>query len=145
MKKLEKFIYSFKYLPPILYFGSVGLILLVISLDIELIGDKLIIPLWILFFYMSYLGSKNYKSGDFNVLEKFIYSIKYLPQVLYFGTVAWLIYTYYFGDYLEKEIQIFGYVWNNSLLEDLFFFWFLYITYLGAKNLKKKDEFDGNK
>ena len=76
MEKLEKFIYSFKYLPPILYFGSVGLILLDIFLDIELIGDKLIIPLWILFFYMSYLGSKNYKSGDFNVLEKFIYSIK---------------------------------------------------------------------
>ena len=73
MEKLEKFIYSFKYLPPILYFGSVGLILLDIFLDIELIGDKLIIPLWILFFYMSYLGSKNYKSGDFNVLEKFIY------------------------------------------------------------------------
>ena len=145
MGKLEKFIYSFKYLPPILYFGSVGLILLDIFLDIELIGDKLIIPLWILFFYMSYLGSKNYKSGDFNVLEKFIYSIKYLPQVLYFGTLAWLIYTYYFGDYLEREIQIFGYVWNDSLLEDLFFFWFIYITYLAVKNLKTKDEFGGNK
>tara|TARA_Y100001933_G_scaffold158793_1_gene157124 strand:+ start:512 stop:715 length:204 start_codon:yes stop_codon:yes gene_type:complete len=26
MEKLEKFIYSVKYLPPILYFGSVGLI-----------------------------------------------------------------------------------------------------------------------
>ena len=145
MEKLEKFIYSFKYLPPILYFGSVGLILLDIFLDIELIGDKLIIPLWILFFYMSYLGSKNYKSGDFNVLEKFIYSIKYLPQVLYFGTLAWLIYTYYFWDYLEREIQIFGYVWNDSLLEDLFFFWFIYITYLAVKNLKTKDEFGGNK
>ena len=145
MEKLEKFIYSFKYLPPILYFGSVGLILLDIFLDIELIGNKLIIPLWVLFFYMSYLGSKNYKSGDFNVLEKFIYSIKYLPQVLYFGTLAWLIYTYYFGDYLESEIQIFGYVWNDSLLEDLFFFWFLYITYLAVKNLKTKDEFGGNK
>ena len=145
MEKLEKFIYSFKYLPPILYFGSVGLILLDIFLDIELIGNKLIIPLWILFFYMSYLGSKNYKSGDFNVLEKFIYSIKYLPQVLYFGTLAWLIYTYYIGGYLEHEIQIFGYVWNDSLLEDLFFFWFLYITYLAVKNLKTKDEFGGNK
>ena len=138
MKKLEKFIYSFKYLPLILYFGSVGLILLNIFLDIELVGDKLIIPLLILFFYMSYLGSKNYKSGDFNVLEKFIYSIKYLPQVLYFGTLAWLIYTYYIGGYLEHEIQIFGYVWDGSSLESLFFFWFLYITYLAAKNLKKK-------
>ena len=122
MEKLEKLIYSFKYLPPILYFGSVGLILLDIFLDIELIGDKLIIPLWILFFYMSYLGSKNYKSGDFNVLEKFIYSIKYLPQVLYFGSVAWLIYTYYYGDYLDNEIEIFGYVWNDSLFENMFFF-----------------------
>ena len=145
MEKLEKFIYSFKYLPLILYFGSVGLILLDIFLEIEFIGNKLIIPLWILFFYMSYLGSKNYKSGDFNVLEKFIYSIKYFPQVLYFGTLAWLIYTYYFGDYLEREIQIFGYVWNDSLLEDLFFFWFLYITYLDVKNLKTKEEFNGNK
>ena len=26
MEKLEKFIYSVKYLPPILYFGSVGLL-----------------------------------------------------------------------------------------------------------------------
>ena len=26
MKKLEKFIYSVKYLPPILYFGSAGLL-----------------------------------------------------------------------------------------------------------------------
>ena len=71
-------------------------------------------------------------------LEKFIYSVKYLPQLLYFGTVAWLIYTSYYGDYLENKIQIFGYMWDGSLLEDIFFFWFLYITYLAAKNLKKK-------
>ena len=145
MDRLEKLIYPVKYLPQILYFGSVGLILLNIFLDIELNGDKLIIPLWILFFYMSYLGSKNYKSGGVNVLEKFIYSIKYLPQVLYFGSVALLIYTYYYGEYLENEIQIFGYVWNDSLLENIFFFWFLYITYLAAKNLKTKDEFGGKK
>jgi hypothetical protein len=36
-------------------------------------------------------------------------------------------------------------VWDGSLLEDMFFFWFLYITYLAAKNLKTKDEFGGNK
>ena len=89
---------------------------------------------------MTYLASKNYKSNaGMNVLEKFIYSIKYLPQILYFGSVAWLIYTYYFGDYLENEIQIFGYVWDGSFIEDIFFFWFLYITYLAAKNLKKKE------
>tara|TARA_B100001758_G_C18259832_1_gene530435 strand:+ start:213 stop:650 length:438 start_codon:yes stop_codon:yes gene_type:complete len=144
LDKLEKLIYSVKYLPQVLYFGSAGLLLLVIFLDVRLI--ELLIPLFIFFIYMTYLASKNYKSnGGTNGLEKFIYSIKYLPQILYFGSVAWLIYTYYFGDYLENEIQIFGYVWNDSLLEDIFFFWFLYITYLGVKNLKTKDEFGGNK
>ena len=144
LDKLEKLIYSVKYLPQVLYFGSAGLLLLVIFLDVRLI--ELLIPLFIFFIYMTYLASKNYKSnGGTTGLEKFIYSIKYLPQILYFGSVAWLIYTYYFGDYLENEIQIFGYVWNDSLLEGIFFFWFLYITYLGVKNLKTKDEFGGNK
>ena len=144
LDKLEKLIYSVKYLPQVLYFGSAGLLLLVIFLDVRLI--ELLIPFFIFFIYMTYLASKNYKSnGVTNGLEKFIYSIKYLPQILYFGSVAWLIYTYYFGDYLENEIQIFGYVWNDSLLEGIFFFWFLYITYLGVKNLKTKDEFGGNK
>ena len=144
LDKLEKLIYSVKYLPQVLYFGSAVLLLLVIFLDVRLI--ELLIPLFIFFIYMTYLASKNYKSnGVTNGLEKFIYSIKYLPQILYFGSVAWLIYTYYFGDYLENEIQIFGYVWNDSLLEGIFFFWFLYITYLGVKNLKTKDEFGGNK
>ncbi len=144
LDKLEKLIYSVKYLPQVLYFGSAGLLLLVIFLDVRLI--ELLIPLFIFFIYMTYLAIKNYKSnGGTNGLEKFIYSIKYLPQILYFGSVAWLIYTYYFGDYLENEIQIFGYVWNDSLLEGIFFFWFLYITYLGVKNLKTKDEFGGNK
>ena len=142
--KLEKLIYSVKYLPQILYFGSAGLILLIISIDVTLI--ELLIPLFIFFIYMTYLASKNYKSnGGMNGLEKLIYSRKYLPQILYFGSVAWLIYTYYFGYYLDDEIQIFGYVWNDSLLENIFFFWFLYITYLAVKNLKTKDEFGANK
>ena len=142
--KLEKLIYSVKYLPQILYFGSAGLILLIISIDVTLI--ELLIPLFIFFIYMTYLASKNYKSNaGMNGLEKLIYSIKYLPQILYFGSLAWLIYTYYFGDYLGKEIEIFGYVWNDSLLDNIFFFWFLYITYLAVKNLKKNDEFRGNK
>ena len=102
--------------------------------------------LFIFFIYMTYLASKNYKSnGGMNGLEKLIYSIKYLPQILYFGSLAWLIYTYYFGNYLGNEIQIFGYVWNDSLLDHIFFFWFLYITYIAVKNLKTKDEFGGNK
>ena len=142
--KLEKLIYSVKYLPQILYFGSAGLILLIISIDVRLI--ELLIPLFIFFIYMTYLASKNYKSnGGMNGLEKLIYSIKYLPQILYFGYLAWLIYTYYFGNYLGNEIQIFGYVWDDSLLDHMFFFWFLYITYLGVKNLKTKDEFERKK
>jgi len=142
--RLEKLIYSVKYLPQILYFGSAGLILLIISFDVTLI--ELLIPLFIFFIYMTYLASKNYKSNEgMNGLEKLIYSRKYLPQILYFGSVAWLIYTYYFGYYLDNEIQIFGYVWNDSLLENIFFFWFLYITYLAVKNLKTKDEFGAKK
>ena len=135
MKKLEKFIYSFKYLPPILYFGTAGLILLIISLDHKLI--ELLIPLFIFFLYMTYLVSKNYKSGGRDPIEKLIYSNKYLPPLLYFSSLAWLIYTYYFGNYLGNEIQILGYVWNDSLLDYIFFYWFLYITYLAAKNYKK--------
>ncbi|RCL66241.1 MAG: hypothetical protein DBW79_04105 [Cryomorphaceae bacterium] len=136
MKKLEKFIYSVKYLPQVLYFGSAGLILLIISLDVKLI--ELLIPLFIFFLYMTYLVSKNYKSGGRDPIEKLIYSNKYLPPFLYFSSLAWLIYTYYFGNYLGNEIQILGYVWNDSLLDYIFFYWFLYITYLAAKNYKKK-------
>tara|TARA_B100001142_G_scaffold257308_1_gene258899 strand:+ start:286 stop:696 length:411 start_codon:yes stop_codon:yes gene_type:complete len=136
MKKLEKFIYSVKYLPQVLYFGSAGLILLIISLDVKLI--ELLIPLFIFFIYMTYLVSKNYKSGGRDPIEKLIYSNKYLPPFLYFSSLAWLIYTYYFGNYLGNEIQILGYVWNDSLLDYIFFYWFLYITYLAAKNYKKK-------
>ena len=136
MKKLEKFIYSVKYLPQVLYFGSAGLILLIISLDVKLI--ELLIPLFIFFLYMTYLVSKNYKSGGRDPIEKLIYSNKYLPPFLYFSSLAWLIYTYYFGNYLWNEIQILGYVWNESLLDYIFFYWFLYITYLAAKNYKKK-------
>ena len=136
MEKLEKFIYSFKYLPQVLYFGSAGLILLIISLDVKLI--ELLIPLFIFFIYMTYLVSKNYKSGGRDPIEKLIYSNKYVPPLLYFSSLAWLIYTYYFGNYLGNEIQILGYVWNDSLLDYIFFYWFLYITYLAAKNYKKK-------
>ena len=136
MKKLEKFIYSVKYLPQVLYFGSAGLILLIISLDVKLI--ELLIPLFVFFIYMTYLVSKNYKSGGRDPIEKLIYSNKYLPPFLYFSSLAWLIYTYYFGNYLGNEIQILGYVWNDSLLDYIFFYWFLYITYLAAKNYKKK-------
>ena len=144
MDRLEKLIYSVKYLPQILYFGSAVLILLIISIDVTLI--ELLIPLFIFFIYMTYLASKNYKSNEgMSDLEKLIYSVKYLPQTLYFGSLSWLIYTYYFGNYLGNEIEIFGYVWNDSLLDFFFFYWFLYITYLAVKNLKTKDEFEEKK
>tara|TARA_Y100000766_G_C18839317_1_gene572177 strand:+ start:531 stop:776 length:246 start_codon:yes stop_codon:yes gene_type:complete len=78
-------------------------------------------------------------------LEKLIYSVKFLPQILYFGSLAWIIYTFYYGGYLGNEIEIFGFIWSGSILADLFFFWFLYITYLGAKNLKTKNEYGAEK
>ena len=63
-------------------------------------------------------------------LEKLIYSVKYLPNILYFGTLGWLIYSFYTQIYL-------GYEYNEPF-DTLFFFWFLYITYLVTKNYKKK-------
>ena len=80
MDKLEKLIYSVKYLPQILYFGSAGLLILVIFLDVNLI--QIITPLFLFFIYMTYLASKNYKSGGIDPIEKMIYSNKYLPPLL---------------------------------------------------------------
>jgi len=66
MEKLEKLIYSVKYLPQILYFGSVGLIGYDIYCnainDTEFILDLLMLPFTFFFYYMSYLAMKNYKS-----------------------------------------------------------------------------------
>ena len=138
LDKLEKLIYSVKYLPQVLYFGSAGLLLLDIFLDVELIGEKLIIPFFIFFIYMTYLASKNYKSGGIDPIEKMIYSNKYLPPLLYFGSLAWLIYTFYYEAYLGKEIEIFASASANYILSDVFIFWFIYITWLAVKNLKKK-------
>ena len=65
MDKLEKLIYSVKYLPPILYFGSVGLIGYDIYCNViketEFLSEYTQTPLVILFFYMTYLGLKNLK------------------------------------------------------------------------------------
>jgi hypothetical protein len=137
MEKLEKFIYSFKYLPPVLYFGSAGLLILVIFLDVNLI--EIIIPLFLFFIYMTYLASKNYKSGGIDPIEKLIYSNKYLPPLLYFGSLAWLIYIFYYEGHLGKEIEIFASSSANDILSDVFVFWFIYITWLAVKNLKKND------
>ena len=135
MDKIEKLIYSVKYLPQILYFGSAGLLILVIFFDINLI--QIIIPLFLFFIYMTYLASKNYKTGGIDPIEKMIYSNKYLPPLLYFGSLAWLIYTFYYEAYLGKEIEITS-ASANFILSDIFIFWFIYITWLAVKNLKKK-------
>ena len=120
MGKLEKLIYSVKYLPQILYFGSAGLLILVIFFDVNLI--QIIIPLFLFFIYMTYLASKNYKSGGIDPIEKMIYSNKYLPPLLYFGSLAWLIYTFYYEAYLGKEIEIFASTSANYIYQMYLFF-----------------------
>ena len=65
MDKVEKLIYSVKCLPPLLYFGSVGLIGYDIYCNViketEFLNGYTESPLYILFFYMTYLGMKNLK------------------------------------------------------------------------------------
>ena len=65
MEKLEKLIYSVKYLPGILYFGSFGIILFdacsYIFMEEIFIPDLLSFPLFFLFLYMTHLIVKNYK------------------------------------------------------------------------------------
>ena len=64
-KSLEKLIYSVKYLPQILYFGSFGIILYSIYSsifrEVDFIPGLLIFPLIFFFFYMSHLVAKNFK------------------------------------------------------------------------------------
>lgn len=65
MEKLEKFIYSFKYLPPLLYFGSAGLLgydfYFIVFKEKEFLNVYTETPLIIIFFYMTYLGVKKYQ------------------------------------------------------------------------------------
>tara|TARA_Y100001958_G_scaffold94304_1_gene64531 strand:+ start:64 stop:276 length:213 start_codon:yes stop_codon:yes gene_type:complete len=63
-------------------------------------------------------------------LEKIIHSVKYLPQILYFGSLLIGAYLIYSDFYLGRE--------NNDFFTSIFFFWFFYITYLAMKNLKKQ-------
>ncbi len=66
MEKLEKLIYSVKYLPPILYFGSVGLIGYDIYCDLineaEFLNLYTETPLIMIFCLMTYLGIKKYQN-----------------------------------------------------------------------------------
>ena len=68
MKKLEKFIYSVKYLPPILYFGSVGLLAYDIYCDVtnrtELLNIYTETLLILIFCLMTYLGVKKYQKNS---------------------------------------------------------------------------------
>ena len=70
MKKLEELIYSVKYLPPILYFGSLGLlgydIYSQISNNIEFLNPFLRFPLWIVFFLMTGFGVERYNKNKNN-------------------------------------------------------------------------------
>ena len=65
MEKLEKFIYSVRYLPPILYFGSVALlgydIYCDLNNDTEFLNVYTETPLIIIFFLMTYFGAKKYQ------------------------------------------------------------------------------------
>ena len=65
MEKLEKFIYSFKYLPLLLYFGSAGLLgydfYSIVFKEKEFLNVYTETPLIIIFFYMTYLGVKKYQ------------------------------------------------------------------------------------
>jgi hypothetical protein len=59
MEKLEKFILSVKYLPTILYFGSIGL--LIYNFEVEFLNDYTETLLTIIFCYLTYLGVKEYQ------------------------------------------------------------------------------------
>ena len=59
MGKLEKFILSVKYLPNILYFGSIGL--LIYNFEVEFLNDYTETLLYIIFCYLTYLGAKDYE------------------------------------------------------------------------------------
>ena len=64
-------------------------------------------------------------------LEKFIYSVKYLPPILYFGSVALLGYDIYCDVTSETEFL-------NVYSETLLIFIFCLMTYLGVKKYQKK-------
>ena len=65
MEKLEKFIYSIKFLAPTLYFGSVGLIGYDIYCSLineaEFLNVYIETPLIIIFCLMTFLGVKKYQ------------------------------------------------------------------------------------
>ncbi len=71
MDKLEKLLLSVKHLPSVLYFGSLGLIGYDIYCNLiketEFLNEYIKTLLYILFFYITYLGVKNYKKNKWRI------------------------------------------------------------------------------
>ena len=65
-------------------------------------------------------------------LEKFIYSVKYLPQILYFGSVGLIGYDIYCNVINDTEFI------SNAFVSGWLTFVFFYMTYLGIKKYQKK-------
>ena len=67
MKKLEELIYSVKYLPQILYLGSVGLlgydIYSYLVYDVDFLNPYLRFPITIIFFLMTGFGVERYNKN----------------------------------------------------------------------------------
>ncbi len=66
----------------------------------------------------------------FKSLEKLIYSVKYLPQILYFGSFGIILYSIYSWIFGEVDFIF-------RLLELPLIFFFIYMSHLIAKNNKK--------
>ena len=64
-------------------------------------------------------------------LENFIHSVKYLPSVLYFGSIGLLMYDNYFYVINKKEFL-------NVYIETLLIIIFCIMTYLSVKKYQKK-------
>jgi len=64
-------------------------------------------------------------------LEKLIYSVKYLPAILYFGPIGLIGYDIYCNVINETEFL-------NEYIKDSLFFFILMMTYFVTKNYKKK-------
>ena len=64
-------------------------------------------------------------------LEKFIYSVKYLPAILYFGPVVLFVYDIYYNVTTKKDFL-------NAYIETPLIVIFCLMTYLGVKKYQQK-------
>ena len=68
--------------------------------------------------------------------ENWLLSKPYVLNVLYFGSLGWILYSFC-KQYLDKEIEIFGYQFDSPDSGDiLFFMWFVYLTHLAGKKAR---------